>query len=389
MVTCGSTFTLRTLTWGSSQDISQLAIPVPMVAVLFPLFRLPVLALRFLPRLPSVPPLNACSVSCDGPSVSSPGCVSCGCLFFVFVKTFQSFVSPSNQPSRTSNQDSKGFHGELDQGSAAEVWNDQKQTHREMSFSYYGRIDASRGAGCLPFPLPCVFSIFPSPIGCPGFCGGCSVSPVPPPCVGPLVPPQAPLWFLPWMLVLSPVLALRFPPLAPLPKPSLPLSLSLPPPSSSLPLGRPPSSLSQAAALSSTILTLHFGNDAWEIPTLITAFDDQGRTDILDSPFFDVHFGADETVDDYVDRILYQLTLSIEQHIPPGRWYIVNRPPTSPNSATSLATTTRGFLLLSVALLVVALWHDHVKRSWDSNNLPLIPIYGERLTEERLVEEIT
>ncbi|KAL0919475.1 hypothetical protein M5K25_011570 [Dendrobium thyrsiflorum] len=36
-------------------------------------------------------------------------------------------------------------------------------------------------------------------------------------------------------------------------------------------------------------------------------FDDQGRTDILASPFFDMHFGTDETVDDNVDRILYQL----------------------------------------------------------------------------------
>ncbi|KAL0911368.1 hypothetical protein M5K25_019504 [Dendrobium thyrsiflorum] len=50
-------------------------------------------------------------------------------------------------------------------------------------------------------------------------------------------------------------------------------------------------------------------------------FDDQGRMGILASPFFDVHFGNDETADDYVDRILYQLTLAIEAQIPPGRWY--------------------------------------------------------------------
>ncbi|KAL0920381.1 hypothetical protein M5K25_009512 [Dendrobium thyrsiflorum] len=68
-------------------------------------------------------------------------------------------------------------------------------------------------------------------------------------------------------------------------------------------------------------------------------FDDQGRTDILASPFFNVHFGNDETADDYVDRILYQLTLSLEEHIPPGRWYIVNNPSSSPNSTTSPATT--------------------------------------------------
>ncbi|KAL0920435.1 hypothetical protein M5K25_009572 [Dendrobium thyrsiflorum] len=78
-------------------------------------------------------------------------------------------------------------------------------------------------------------------------------------------------------------------------------------------------------------------------------FDDQGRTDILASPFFDVHFGNDETTDDYVDRILYQLTLSLEEHIPPGRWYIVNNPSNSPNSTTSPATT-----ILRAACLLVA-----------------------------------
>ncbi|KAL0905608.1 hypothetical protein M5K25_024041 [Dendrobium thyrsiflorum] len=82
--------------------------------------------------------------------------------------------------------------------------------------------------------------------------------------------------------------------------------------------------------------------------------DNQGRTDILRSPFFDVHFGADETADDYVDKILYQLTLAIEQHHPPGHWYIINRPSISPDLATSSATTTRGVLLLSMALLIVA-----------------------------------
>ncbi|KAL0915805.1 hypothetical protein M5K25_013263 [Dendrobium thyrsiflorum] len=69
-------------------------------------------------------------------------------------------------------------------------------------------------------------------------------------------------------------------------------------------------------------------------------FDDQGRTDVLASPFFDLHFSNDETADDYVDRILYQLTLAIEAQIPLSRWYIVNTPPSSSNLATSLATTT-------------------------------------------------
>ncbi|KAL0918133.1 hypothetical protein M5K25_010124 [Dendrobium thyrsiflorum] len=70
-------------------------------------------------------------------------------------------------------------------------------------------------------------------------------------------------------------------------------------------------------------------------------YDDQGRTDILGSPFFDVHFGNNNTADEYIDRILYQLTLSIEEHIPTGRWCLISRPPTSPDLATAPVTTTR------------------------------------------------
>ncbi|KAL0906506.1 hypothetical protein M5K25_025004 [Dendrobium thyrsiflorum] len=35
-------------------------------------------------------------------------------------------------------------------------------------------------------------------------------------------------------------------------------------------------------------------------------YDDQGRVDILGSPFFDIEFGNDRTADEYVDRIIYQ-----------------------------------------------------------------------------------
>ncbi|KAL0904011.1 hypothetical protein M5K25_026080 [Dendrobium thyrsiflorum] len=51
-------------------------------------------------------------------------------------------------------------------------------------------------------------------------------------------------------------------------------------------------------------------------------YDDQGRVDILGSPFFDVEFGNDRTADEYVDRIIYQLSLAIEDRISSGRWYI-------------------------------------------------------------------
>ncbi|KAL0919222.1 hypothetical protein M5K25_011304 [Dendrobium thyrsiflorum] len=83
-------------------------------------------------------------------------------------------------------------------------------------------------------------------------------------------------------------------------------------------------------------------------------FDDQGRVDILGSPFFDVTFENDNTVDEYADRIIYQLTLAIEEQIPAGRWYLVSCHPTSSDLATSPATSTQGLLLLLVASLVVA-----------------------------------
>ncbi|KAL0910168.1 hypothetical protein M5K25_021114 [Dendrobium thyrsiflorum] len=71
-------------------------------------------------------------------------------------------------------------------------------------------------------------------------------------------------------------------------------------------------------------------------------YDDQGRVDVLHSPFFDVAFGNDTTADEYVERILYQLTLAIEDQLPASRWCLVSRRPSSPNPATSPATSTRG-----------------------------------------------
>ncbi|KAL0907333.1 hypothetical protein M5K25_021734 [Dendrobium thyrsiflorum] len=64
-------------------------------------------------------------------------------------------------------------------------------------------------------------------------------------------------------------------------------------------------------------------------------FDEQGRTDILRSPFFDVHFSYDdETANDYIDQILFQFTQSIEEHIRPGHWEIIDRHPSPPTPAT-------------------------------------------------------
>ncbi|KAL0911330.1 hypothetical protein M5K25_019463 [Dendrobium thyrsiflorum] len=82
-------------------------------------------------------------------------------------------------------------------------------------------------------------------------------------------------------------------------------------------------------------------------------FDEEGRTDILGSLFFDVFFGADETVDDYLDRILYQLSLSLEEHIRPGRWIIIGHrpPPPTPTTFPSSRILSASFLII-ISLIV-------------------------------------
>ncbi|KAH0448840.1 hypothetical protein IEQ34_022640 [Dendrobium chrysotoxum] len=45
-------------------------------------------------------------------------------------------------------------------------------------------------------------------------------------------------------------------------------------------------------------------------------FDDQGLVDVLHSPFFDIDFGNDYTVEEYVDRILFSLATAIDQRRP-------------------------------------------------------------------------
>ncbi|KAL0908830.1 hypothetical protein M5K25_023339 [Dendrobium thyrsiflorum] len=80
-------------------------------------------------------------------------------------------------------------------------------------------------------------------------------------------------------------------------------------------------------------------------------YDDQGRTDLLRSPFFDLNLNVDDTVDNYVDRILFMLVPSIEEHLPTGNWRIIGLPLTSPPSATFPMNTTLGITCLLVASL--------------------------------------
>ncbi|KAL0903768.1 hypothetical protein M5K25_028171 [Dendrobium thyrsiflorum] len=66
-------------------------------------------------------------------------------------------------------------------------------------------------------------------------------------------------------------------------------------------------------------------------------YNNQGEVDILSSPFFDPNWEHDDSVEDCVDRILYQLTKTIEEQRPKEHWFIVGRPLNSPLPATSSA----------------------------------------------------
>ncbi|KAL0914168.1 hypothetical protein M5K25_017678 [Dendrobium thyrsiflorum] len=44
-------------------------------------------------------------------------------------------------------------------------------------------------------------------------------------------------------------------------------------------------------------------------------YNEQGLVDILQSPFFDPNPEVDDTVDDYIERIIFTLAPSIEEHL--------------------------------------------------------------------------
>ncbi|KAL0927229.1 hypothetical protein M5K25_001391 [Dendrobium thyrsiflorum] len=77
-------------------------------------------------------------------------------------------------------------------------------------------------------------------------------------------------------------------------------------------------------------------------------YDNQGRTDILESPFFDLNLDMDDSVEDYVDRILFTLAPSIEEHISVGHWVIIGHPSNPPSPATSPTNYTLGVTCLLV-----------------------------------------
>ncbi|KAI0493328.1 hypothetical protein KFK09_027605 [Dendrobium nobile] len=83
-------------------------------------------------------------------------------------------------------------------------------------------------------------------------------------------------------------------------------------------------------------------------------YDGSGRTDLLHSPFFDVKMTVDETVDGYIDRILFTLAPSIEEHLPTGHWRITGRLHKTPPASFPWISTL-GFVFLVVEERLVAI----------------------------------
>ncbi|KAL0907256.1 hypothetical protein M5K25_025814 [Dendrobium thyrsiflorum] len=121
-------------------------------------------------------------------------------------------------------------------------------------------------------------------------------------------------------------------------------------------------------------------------------FDQQGRTDILRSPFFDDYFSQDDvTADDYLDRILYQLTLAVEERIRPSRWVIIGRRPPPPSPTTFPSTTFLGLPFLVVVsclgnILLVDVGVD--ERRFATLDLPRIANSGRSSLGQSLAREM-
>ncbi|KAI0512409.1 hypothetical protein KFK09_008548 [Dendrobium nobile] len=85
-------------------------------------------------------------------------------------------------------------------------------------------------------------------------------------------------------------------------------------------------------------------------------FDAQGNLDVLRSPFFDAGFESDEdTVGDYLDRILPSLIKVIDRQRPDYEWTIDGRPPVPPPHPTpsSLSLRISGAVYLGVVSSLV------------------------------------
>ncbi|KAL0912967.1 hypothetical protein M5K25_016391 [Dendrobium thyrsiflorum] len=95
-------------------------------------------------------------------------------------------------------------------------------------------------------------------------------------------------------------------------------------------------------------------------------YDEQGLVDILQSPFFDPNPEVDDTIDDYIEHIIFTLAPSIEEYLPTGSWRIIGHPSTSPPPATSPTNNTLPLSSTSQSRMIKgrnkALWRKEDRR---------------------------
>ncbi|PKU88040.1 hypothetical protein MA16_Dca019490 [Dendrobium catenatum] len=79
-------------------------------------------------------------------------------------------------------------------------------------------------------------------------------------------------------------------------------------------------------------------------------YDNRGRVNILRSPFFDIGFDFDDTVEEYLDRILPALVESIDDHFSIYTWIIEGPRYTPPPRLAPSSSSLRiyGIVVLGV-----------------------------------------
>ncbi|PKU59306.1 hypothetical protein MA16_Dca026740 [Dendrobium catenatum] len=84
-------------------------------------------------------------------------------------------------------------------------------------------------------------------------------------------------------------------------------------------------------------------------------FNADGSLNILRSPFFDTGFDHEDTVGEYLERILPSLVRVIDRQFQDYVWTIIGRhPPPLPPAATS--PVTKSFVSFSVVALSIFVW---------------------------------
>ncbi|KAL0915097.1 hypothetical protein M5K25_015498 [Dendrobium thyrsiflorum] len=87
---------------------------------------------------------------------------------------------------------------------------------------------------------------------------------------------------------------------------------------------RPPYHTSSTSRVSWSTSLLHCMADPDQNHEFV--YNDQGQVDINKLPFFDLNLEINQTVEDYVERIIYTLAAAINEQLPPVQWQIVSKP---------------------------------------------------------------